>query len=1328
MYVSLLAASKDCCLDRLERNTVIKLTHIKTFSSDPILTDYYAAVDRDFEKNVAEINEQLPKEKQAREFAIRKELRKLDGILRKLDAADQRHNGLSLIVEDAVSFSGFLSILTAMFRWILTIFLISLSFIQADAQKESANWYFGQQGLGLSFVNNNLPQDITGIPSIGLSPSTVVSDAAGNLQFIFAAGRVYDRNYGVMPGSSLLQMGISWNQVMAAPAPSSNSRYYLFYMSGANAGLYTLRYAIVDMSLNGGLGDVVSADNIIDDQLSPAFTLVNRSGSDEFWVVGHKMGTINWACRLVTAAGISSSPVTSVAGTNPNLYEYNFQDMKTSPNGKMIAGIGYYLDTSSWFWEDYVFLEVFNFDSQTGAITNKIRTIPTGYIYQNVNYCSFSPDNRLVYANFGMIAYGLQPCGYASNTLFQYNLCYDNIDSFTLYAPVVGNTLTFCAYPYWGKLQIGMDKKIHMPYAGTYTLSAVDFPNRIGTSSKTNFPEYTLPKAADGGLPDFYHYYIYKGAGNNILYNGGCYPQPTHFKITNDALPNIQWDFGDPASGGANTAGTPTADHVFSAPGLYTVTAKVLSPTGSLQETLTELVEIKDPAKRLLSGYPKDTVLCGGGSALVKLSVVNGIFSWHFRDSVTGNYFKAGIADSMYVGGLGTGTYYVQMRQNDCDGCHLEDSIHVTVLPKPSFSLGYDTYVCTGDSLLLTVYASGADIIWSTGDNTPSIYVKQPGTYWAKAEYDHNGCPKSDTIVITQQQGVSFSLPGDTTLCNDETLLLDPGVQQATYTWQDYSSASSFQVKDPGKYWVRISNSYCSKADTINVSYVNAAGVYLGTDTILCVGDSLRLQPTLPGGTYLWSTGAADPAITVKTSGDYWLKVDNGVCTVSDTIQAVFNPRPAIGLGNDTIICQGQTLVLRGGVTQGSFRWQDGSAADTLTVNAPGEYWLQETVNGCTVRDTMEVSYKPLPVIYLGKDTTLCAGQQLILDAWGPSIQSWQWQDQSIQDTYTVTTQGAYWAKVTGNNGCVSADTINISIQPLPVFTLGPDTVLCIGQQLNYNFGLPGAGYLWNTGSQTGQQAIGTAGKYWLMVTQQGCSSTDTVTLAYKPLPIIDLGKDTSLCEGQTKLLTPGPASYSYTWQDNSPEDSYLVDKAGLYFVTATLNGCDRKDSIRINYLYKPAFSLGKDSMLCKGLMILLNPGISDASFLWQDGSTGSTLKVTEAGLYKLTATNQCGSHSEAITIVEGTCSVMLPNAFTPNNDGHNDVFRLKYPEIVKTFRLVIFNRWGQPVFETTDPYKGWDGRVKGEDALTGNYVWVMTYTDMYGYKGSDKGTVILVR
>ncbi|MBS1601280.1 MAG: PKD domain-containing protein, partial [Bacteroidetes bacterium] len=732
-----------------------------------------------------------------------------------------------------------------MYRRLLPLLLTLLFNLPADAQKESANWYFGQ-GLGVSF-NTGLPADISGIPGNGLSPSTSVSDANGNLQFIFGSGRVYDRNYSSMPGNPLFQLGISWNLVLAAPVPSSPARYYLFYTTSLGTDASQLRYAIVDMSLNGGLGQVVSADNLIDNRLSPAFTLVHRHGTDEFWVVCHKHETTTFNAYAVTAAGISTVPVSSQAGTDPNLNDYYFHDMKTSPNGKMIAGIGYYQDYSSIFEIDRYFLEVFNFDGQSGTVTNKIRTLVTGYVYQNAHFCCFSPDNRLIYAGYSTIAPGLQPCGLAGTNLVQYNLCYNNIDTFTLYAPMISQTIAICTYPFWGKMQIGLDKKIYMPYASTTTLSAIDFPNRIGTSSTPNFPERTLPKACDYGLPDFYHDFIFKGAGNNIVYNGGCYPQPTHFSITNEDISNIQWDFGDAGSGSTNSATGPTPDHSFSAPGIYTVTARLYSSSNSLIETLTDLVEIRDPGKRLLDNYPKDTTLCGGDSRLLKLRVINGIFSWHFHSEATGNYFSAGIADSLYIGSLGTGTYYVEMRQNDCDGCRMTDSIHVTVQPRPSFSLGSDTYVCTGDSLALTVYDQTADVLWNNGATTHSIEVKKAGTYSVTAEYDHNGCPRSDTIIITERPGVQFALPNDTTLCEGSTLLLDPEVPQASYQWQDYSNATTYLVKDPGQYRVRITNtSFCSKSDTIDVAYVSASSVYLGADTTLCEGDSLLLAPALP--------------------------------------------------------------------------------------------------------------------------------------------------------------------------------------------------------------------------------------------------------------------------------------------------------------------------------------------------------------------------------------------------------------------------------------------------------------------------------------------------
>ncbi|MBS1602734.1 MAG: gliding motility-associated C-terminal domain-containing protein, partial [Bacteroidetes bacterium] len=277
-------------------------------------------------------------------------------------------------------------------------------------------------------------------------------------------------------------------------------------------------------------------------------------------------------------------------------------------------------------------------------------------------------------------------------------------------------------------------------------------------------------------------------------------------------------------------------------------------------------------------------------------------------------------------------------------------------------------------------------------------------------------------------------------------------------------------------------------------------------------------------------------------------------------------------------------------------------------------------------------------------------------------------------------------------------------------------------------FRLPGAAYLWNDGDQAESRSIRTAGTYWLLVTQQGCSSADTINVGYKPLPVLGLGDDTSLCENTSLLLRPGPDTYTYTWQDNSVTSTYLASGPGLYYVTALLDGCSQSDSITIRYITKPTISLPRDTMVCKGLLLLLDPGVSDAALKWQDGSTGPTFGVTQAGIYRLTATNQCGSSADSSIVVEGSCRVFLPNAFSPNDDGHNDLFRLKYPEIVKQFHILVYDRWGMIVFETTDPYNGWNGRTKGTDAPAGAYVWAMSYTDVYDYKSSAKGTVLLLR
>ena len=87
-----------------------------------------------------------------------------------------------------------------------------------------------------------------------------------------------------------------------------------------------------------------------------------------------------------------------------------------------------------------------------------------------------------------------------------------------------------------------------------------------------------------------------------------------------------------------------------------------------------------------------------------------------------------------------------------------------------------------------------------------------------------------------------------------------------------------------------------------------------------------------------------------------------------------------------------------------------------------------------------------------------------------------------------------------------------------------------------------------------------------------------------------------------------------------------------------------------------------------------------------------------------------------------------MPNAFTPNNDGHNDVFEVKYPQLIKTIQMTVFDRWGQKVFESNDPTKGWDGTLNGIKQPVGNYVWIIKYTDLLGNSKKKSGNVLLIR
>jgi gliding motility-associated-like protein len=211
-------------------------------------------------------------------------------------------------------------------------------------------------------------------------------------------------------------------------------------------------------------------------------------------------------------------------------------------------------------------------------------------------------------------------------------------------------------------------------------------------------------------------------------------------------------------------------------------------------------------------------------------------------------------------------------------------------------------------------------------------------------------------------------------------------------------------------------------------------------------------------------------------------------------------------------------------------------------------------------------------------------------------------------------------------------------------------------------------------------------------------------------------------------LLDATQPNASYQWQDNSTAPTFFVSAPGTYSVRVTMNGCVNTGSVKVAYKNKPRFSLGNDTTLCSGLELILDPGIRNAAFQWQNGSTSPVFTVKEPGSYQLVATNECGSVQDQIVISKGVCELLMPTAFTPNGDGLNDLFRIKYPGFIKTFSMTLYNRWGEVIFRSSDPTKGWDGKYKGVPQPIGNYVWQIVLTTKDGLNQRATGTVMLIR
>lgn len=444
---------------------------------------------------------------------------------------------------------------------------------------------------------------------------------------------------------------------------------------------------------------------------------------------------------------------------------------------------------------------------------------------------------------------------------------------------------------------------------------------------------------------------------------------------------------------------------------------------------------------------------------------------------------------------------------------------------------------------------------------------------------------------------------------------------------------------------------------------------------------------------------------------------------------SIISNSPPINLGNDTTLCQGGTLTLDATTSNATYLWQDNSTNPVFNVTQSGTYWVEVTTGCGVVSDTIKVDYFNSTILSLGNDTTLCQGETLTLNA-TTSNSTYLWQDNSTSPVFNVTQSGTYWVDVTTSCGIVS-DTINVAYDASSTLNLGNDTTICSGQVITLSANIPDATYLWQDNSTDSTFNVTQSGIYWVDVTTSCEILSDTLNVFYFSSAALNIGNDTILCTGDVLTLdVTYPNASSYLWQDNSTNPTFNVTQNGTYWVNITTNCGTFSDTLTISYFNTYPLDLGNDTTLCMGDGLIVNATYPAATYLWQDGSITSTFNITQSGIYWVDVSTACGIVSDTIHIdaEDCNCYTYLPNSFSPNKDGINEVFSAVSGCEFSEYNLMVYNRWGMLVFESTDPEKGWNGSIDNINASIGVYNYLFIYKNVQSKEKRKTGYINLIR
>ncbi|MBL4593015.1 MAG: gliding motility-associated C-terminal domain-containing protein, partial [Flavobacteriales bacterium] len=494
--------------------------------------------------------------------------------------------------------------------------------------------------------------------------------------------------------------------------------------------------------------------------------------------------------------------------------------------------------------------------------------------------------------------------------------------------------------------------------------------------------------------------------------------------------------------------------------------------------------------------------------------------------------------------------------------------------------------------------------------------------------------------------------------------------------------------------------------------FVDTTGLSAFNPTIsgtldFCAGGSTTLNVNPNNLTsYIWNTGSIDTMISVTTGGEYWVTSELNGCYKTVNVDVVEHPIPTPVILGPLFNCTGNptTLYVDSASIYTSFSWSNTSTNDSISVGS-GTYTVTVTDSfGCTGTSPPVTVTNNIPAVSISGSATFCQNDSTTLTAVPtiPSGASYLWSTGSTIISTNIGSVGSVWVTVSYNNGCSVSDTISVNVIPL-TFSTQNDTI-CQGD----NYTLPGGA------------VVTTAGIY--LDTLAGfstCDSIVTTNLTVTPLADATISPVNSMCDNSTPVNLSVVTSGGI-WSGNGITNSNLgafdpsIAGVGQHTITYIISGaCGNSDNIVITVNPSPNFSLFaiEDTCLASSGTILTTviSGTAPLSFLWNRGDASQDLlNVLGGTTYSLTVTDGNGCSTTKQILVDNmgdNCAIIAPNVITPNGDGENDFLVFEGLEHHPGSSLMVFNRWGNKIYENDNYKNDWSPR----NISSGTYFYILT-------------------